>query len=256
MAYKHCFTKRVYIQPPVREPFRPESNYTRPNIPIDDATTYRYSYFGTDAGTMANCRLPPATPAISSLNVDKSVTMDPNTTHKLSYIPHGYIKPEPSFPVPRLGLGDGRMQDITTTRHDYVPKTAQRQSILTPDDHFVASMQPLSSDTTNRLSYPGQYDIERTRGFQPAQTYQLPNVPIDSNTTQRLSYTAVEVSHREIPPWAIQPSFQKSNVPMEHLTTHELSFFPPGKFVDSTDCHYCPTEKCLIDEKHYPKAGL
>lgn len=48
--------KCCYVQPPVREPFKPTEFYLKPTIPFSDETTYRRSYMPFDSDAIAASR--------------------------------------------------------------------------------------------------------------------------------------------------------------------------------------------------------
>lgn len=244
----------VYIQPPVRESCAPKRSYHRPTVSLDDATVYRKSFYEFDTATMTKCRPPMAVPP-NSLNTDRSVEVASDTTHSLSYIEHDEYRPgELIRPRSRLCVGKGPIQDVTTNRHDFVPKIVPKQPIHEPNDHFVASDVPLSSNTTTKLSYPGQFNVPLTEICKPSQELQPSDSPIQKDTIQKLSYGPIEVSLPEVPPWAIQPPFRRPSIPMAHLTTQNLSFQPPGEFVEVGDSH--PDHDVRLEKDPYPKAGL
>lgn len=75
---------------------------------------------------------------------------------------------------------------------------------------------------------------------------------MDSKTTHRLSFNTVTVPVKEEYPWMLRKT-HNIEVPMDFVTTQNLSFMPPGvlmKTEGGCSCSY-PGE-CLSDE--YPKA--
>jgi hypothetical protein len=253
MSQNPCTQKKLcYIQPPVRQPIRHHPSYERPDTPIDNATVYRNSYLDFDAETMAKCRLP-ATKSTAVLGMNITCPMDAKTTHSLSYLGETTPKRPPIIPLQRIGC-HGPIQDVTTSRHDFVSKYGQKPPKIYPRDHLVASTASLSNDTTTRLSYPGHTDIEIRPSFKPLVTFQQPDNPFDTGTTQKLSYLPLNVTKREIPPWAVRPLFTYPNGKIDDSTTQKMSYLLPGTFAENDNGN---DDRALGDEyEGYPKAGL
>lgn len=72
-------------------------------------------------------------------------------------------------------MGDGPIQEITTTRHDYVCKSGTKREPIMPQNLLYIPTGKLESDTVNRLSYPSNKEnIIPTKSCKPILSYKAP----------------------------------------------------------------------------------
>lgn len=253
-----CPKNFKYIQPAIRESFKPKAVFERPNVPIEKGTIYKNSYLDHDFDSKFQGRGQLQRPAATFQASD--IPMETATTHAMSFLRHDdNLRPPAVVPRDKIRLGTGSISAVTTNRYSYVPKTTKKPQPIRPADSFVSSKAPLASDTTTRLSYPEHSDVSRTKSFKPEAIYKPPDCPVDSDTVHRMSFPPMPVTKREIPPWSVQPIFKIPNVPMDFDTIHKMSFVLPGQFVETADD--CVTEdddpRCVdYYNDAYNKAGL
>lgn len=230
-----CSNKFKYVQPPIRESFKPKTVFQRSNVPIENNTIYRNSFSSFDPETLAKIRAQAKIPVVA-LQLDEDIPMQSETTHSMSY-PQYNDNNRPNLILPRdkIGLSRGSVSNITTNRYSYVVKNGKRPAAIMPSDHFIASKAAMDSATTASLSYPGHTDTLRTKSFKPNLSFNGPKQPFDTNTTHKLSFVMIPVTQREIPPWARPAIYQVPKVPMESATTHKMSFILPGQFIAVSD---------------------
>ncbi|KAG7200485.1 hypothetical protein KM043_001051 [Ampulex compressa] len=185
---KMCNVKcsRKYVQPARVKSFAPEKVYCPPKSQLDANTTYHLSYSTIDS-TMPCIRPEPIRPTHS---LDKSSGEFCNeTTNKLSYRPvWEVVKANPILPRRRSMTGRGIMENVTTTRRDYIPKYMQRPEMILPCKNIAVSSSPFDSSTTTRLSYMPHEPVEPTVNFKPILKYCPPSQPMLKDTTQKLSF--------------------------------------------------------------------
>lgn len=259
-SFKECRLK--YVQPAVRESFRPISNYQRPDAPIADESVYKQSFPNIDPTTAAECRLPSTKPN-AHVAIDKDIKLDTNTTMGLSYPGHRYIKRTPLvIPPPRIGLGKGPMPRMTTNKHDYVPKPVGKTEQFRPTDSLASSNDKLDTQTTFNQSYANPEGFTSNPSFKPYAMYMKPEQRMSQDTTHKTSYMPVHTPKVEVPPWAVKGVFKAPETPMENTTTQKESYLPPGVFV--VDCDggdTCTQEnqelvQATVENEKYPRAEI
>ncbi|KAG7210914.1 hypothetical protein KM043_016291 [Ampulex compressa] len=209
-----------YVQPEVPKSFAPIRYYWKSDIPMDDGTTYRLSYWGGP-----NTIVEPIRPQ-DCLTVGDDPISD-ETTHKASYIGNWCIKPEqPITPCEKQWLGRGPMQDATTQKHDYTWKCVERPEPFKAQQNLYCPPVALSDDTTYRLSYyPSACYIPIT-SYAPVRKYMKSDVPMEDCTTYKLSYWPNEAPVKEESPWGQKGEYHLPVEPMDSCTTYRLSYWP------------------------------
>ncbi|KAH9645673.1 hypothetical protein HF086_005322 [Spodoptera exigua] len=133
--------------------------------------------------------------------------------------------------------GQGPMQNVTTQRHDFVPKPCAIRESCKPEHKFHCVEQPFETK-------------------------------MESTTTQKMSYQPVCVPQPQRPPWACKGQYQKPCQRLEGTTIYRSSFLPPGedcteymdpcKYGDCKPCDcICPAE-CITTDPcacNFPKAA-
>lgn len=116
------------------------------------------------------------------------------------------------------------MQDLTTQKHDYVPKCIQRRSLIVPKPMMQCTNLPLECETVHRLSFPNPCHAIPTVSCKPKICYQKPCMPVECDTTHKLSFQPVCAQAKEIFPWAQKTRFTLPCLPVENETTYKLSY--------------------------------
>ena len=168
-------------------------------------------------------------------------------------------------------IGVGRIQDLTTQRHDFSCKPIIKRMPFRPKDWLSLPKMKQEYETVQKLSYQDyRCSIMPTLSCKPMLTYKRPegNVnnnlknifliliflePMEFETTQKLSFMPVCPAPKECYPWAQKSKYQPPTQRMDSDTVQKLSFAPPGQFVDAGCC--CePALNCCQD--NYPRAGI
>ncbi|XP_022905149.1 stabilizer of axonemal microtubules 1 [Onthophagus taurus] len=240
-----------YIQPARPSSFKPDRDYKPPACRMDDGTTYNRSYLPSE--TERSSQFHPS----NNLCVGEG-RMSDNTTHNMSFQGHTNVLPPcPIVPCEHNFQGEGPMQDITTQKHDYVPKPFSKTGKFSPTNNIFSSDCPLSDKTTNRLSYmPVKGD--RVAKFIPTNALELPTGRMSACTVNRMSFLPWEQQEKIDMPWAKKPKFVPPTMRMEGCTVQKMSFGPPGEYVEcSEDCPDgidCPELDCHTSvPKHKPQ---
>lgn len=127
----------------------------------------------------------------------------------MSYQPiWGIAKAEPIKPKYRNLLGHGPLESITTTQYDYMPKYAEKLSMIIPCGNIRTSSGPLDANTTTGLSYVNPGILKPPTSFKPITKYCRPSYSISKDTTQKLSYQPFSITKKEKFPWAQKPLYK------------------------------------------------
>lgn len=99
----------------------------------------------------------------------------------MSYPGHCNIpRTKPILPKPPSLLHEGRMQEMTTQKHDFVCKAQERRKIIKPKHCLAKPCAPFESCTTNKLSYqPNKENFIPTESCRPVRQFQIPSGMFD-----------------------------------------------------------------------------
>uniref|UniRef100_A0AAG5CVH7 Uncharacterized protein n=1 Tax=Anopheles atroparvus TaxID=41427 RepID=A0AAG5CVH7_ANOAO len=216
--------KRVrYVQPPKRESCKPIVTYKAPEVEFGGDSVYKTSY-NADPQLVVNARPLPIKP--QSHLVPNPGCLEKTTVTATSY--PGYHNVERAQPIVPTGnlLQSGPLQEVTTSRHDYVAKTTPKRYKIVPAGHMHVHSAPFEKQTTNKLSYscPNMASFEPARSCKPLREYERPEVPMQSDTTSKLSYGPICPPPKEDVPWARRACYQPPNVAMDNETTYKKSY--------------------------------
>ena len=228
-----------YIQPPRPKSFKPLRLYKEPSCKMEDDTIYRKSYEPVEGEKPEPIR-PRGNLCVGEGRISNC------TVNKLSF--QRYCNALPSciiMPCDHKLLGNGPIQDVTTQKHDYVPKPYSRPNKIDPVPSLALSTCPLTDLTTNKLSYmPVDAGKVRVAPILPKNAISAPCGKFADNTIHKLSYQPWEMQERLDPPWARRPQYAPPTTRMEDDTVQKLSFMPPGMFVECAEndpnCIDCP----------------
>ncbi|XP_066583812.1 stabilizer of axonemal microtubules 2-like [Prorops nasuta] len=235
-----------YIQPEVPRSFAPVRQYCKSNIPLEDNTVYKLSYW-------ENPPLPaePIRPD-DRLKLGQGPISD-ETTHKLSYVGNWCVKPEECImPCDRQLLGRGPMQDVTTQKHDFTWKCLAPPEPIKERPNLYNACAAMSDDTTYKLSYfPSGDCTTPTQSYAPIRNYERSDVPMEGRTTYNLSYWPNEPQPKEENPWEVREPYKRPVEPMAGNTTYNLSFWPtdqkPPEPIINPDTENILNAKCCFD---------
>lgn len=241
-----------YIQPEKPKSFKPTQQYHEPCESFPTDTVYKRSYEPIDACHVERRGAPP-----SSLTPCGPFAKD--TTHRMSYGPVNQLDRTPRFYPHQHNLQpSGPMQDVTTQRHDFTPKTARLRRPFKFQENIGIPDTPMENRTTNRLSYQPIGCVERPRSYRP-QAEPVSQDPFPKETVYRMSFQPSDPLPRILK--CTPAPYEHPQIPMEGLTVYKRSFLPPGRYVkmdcppaaDPTQGCYCvyPGE-CMVEK--YKKA--
>ncbi|XP_055610693.1 stabilizer of axonemal microtubules 1 isoform X2 [Uranotaenia lowii] len=246
MTNSACASERVKMIPP----------FNNLRVPADSSfeskTVYKESYYCNGGERPAAIR------PVGQLHIPSSKLED-NTVYKLSFpIYCNAQRPEPVLPRPAPLIGQGPIQEITTTRHDFVCKSGTKREPIVPQNMLHAPTGRFESDTVQRLSFPANKEnIMPPKSCKPITCYKRSEIPMESETTNKLSFMPVSPAPKEIYPWARRACYQPPDAPMASETTAKLSYQPPGIIIDDDPsgpcCQTCnpATVNCC-----YPRAAI
>lgn len=211
--------KGKYRQPARPKSFAPCVTYSKPDCPIESATIYRKSYLPA-CTEKAVPRIPPV-----SLEIPKA-RFAQETINRMSYPGWCNVKPPPAIgPCCHLSAGDGPMAEITTTRHDYVPKPFIKAEPLKPCNNIFTTDSPLSSMTINRLSYQ-PVCTERAVPIIPPSSLVHADGPMSNITVQKISYQPCPLPCKPDMPWAKKTIYNSPSTPFAKDTIYKKSYQP------------------------------
>ncbi|XP_073998119.1 stabilizer of axonemal microtubules 1 [Rhodnius prolixus] len=250
-----------YVQPEKVPSYKPVKVFQKPDVKMPDDTTYNMSYEAFDPKAVRSCR---GVQVSLKENLASAGEFCGLTTHKLSYGAWpGVTRPKQLIPRDHHLRGQGPMQEITTTRHDYTPKPIINVRQIKQMPNIGLSKSPMEGDSIMTLSYkcPDYNRYEPPASFRPDKRYMPPDAPMDGNTVHKMSYVPWEPLQREEIPWGKPSSYTGPRAPLDGTTIYNGSFIPPGKLVEDDRGHcmgcYCvyPTE-CFGETDAPPKNSL
>ncbi|KAJ1520267.1 hypothetical protein ONE63_004471 [Megalurothrips usitatus] len=113
------------------------------------------------------------------------------TINKMSY--PGWSVPPPTaiVPPPSILATRGPVSRVTTTRHDYTAKGADKPALIVPEGEIKISNRPLEGKTTAAMSFmePDMSLFSRQQSYAPARCYNPSASPFDGTTVARMSFT-------------------------------------------------------------------
>lgn len=90
---------------------------------------------------------------------------------------HTVERQKPILPTTnQIIISAGPIQEVTTTRHDYVPKTTPKRYKIVPEGHIRSVSAPFEKQTVNKLSYdcPNMTHFTPARSCKPIREYARP----------------------------------------------------------------------------------
>lgn len=102
---------------------------------------------------------------------------------------------------------------------------------------YERPIAPFENETVHRASYlpidSKTAEECRMDSMKPmADSFLDSSIKMDTNTVHKLSYQPVNTKQRIDPPWALKPTYQKPENPMDLNTIYAGSYRLPGKFVE------------------------
>ncbi|XP_014209813.1 uncharacterized protein LOC106640328 [Copidosoma floridanum] len=240
------FNAYKYVQPEIPKPFRPIRCYKKLDVPLDDNTTYKMSFWPEQVPVRK-----PILPAGCLTVADGQFTDD--TTHKMSYLGNWCVKPqEKILPCVRNWFGRGPIQDETTQKHDFAWKCGKPVKPIKYRGNLCLPRGYVADDTTYKLSYYPANCLEPIKSFRPIRRYEKSDVPLDGCTTYRLSFYSGDPITQENYPWKKKPVYQSPTTPVENGTTYKLSYWPqcaePVAPVKHTSAENLLNRECCFED--------
>ncbi|XP_043476685.1 stabilizer of axonemal microtubules 1-like isoform X2 [Leptopilina heterotoma] len=216
--------KLSYYPSNCREPvqsFKPIEKYEKSDVPLDGCTTYKLSYWPNQVPVkeeqpwnLKRQYHPPVTP------------LDDCTTYKLSYWPN-CEKPRKPFTMKNaknLFNASCCFDDNTTYKLSFFGCGGDKADLIKQPENIIFSRCPLSLDTTNRLSYLGNWCVKPEAPVVPCRRDLLGKGPLQDVTTQKHDYTW----KCNVPGFGFRPedNLTFSPLPLECCTTNRLSYIP------------------------------
>ncbi|KAL7033402.1 hypothetical protein ACKWTF_007577 [Chironomus riparius] len=233
------FFKRKYIQPPRQTSCKPIVCYQKPTLSFANETIYKKSFECIDPNTAASCRLPIIQPKSFLKSPDSA--FEKETIMKLSFPSYCVLdRAKPIIPKSSSLLGVGFMQDMTTQKHDFVPKFQYRRLKILPKDNIKKLCGCIEKETTQRLSFMPTCVVDKRESFKPMIAYKKSEIPMEFQTTQKLSFLPTCPSAREEFPWAKKAKYQPPSIEFAKDTITKLSYLAPGCFRDEQFSNLMP----------------
>lgn len=208
---------------------------------FDDNTIYHLSYLGTEGAHRPDLIIPPNNIYLSQQK------MDGNTVHKMSYQANALHNPPAPFrPCSHDLLGKGPISQVTTNRHDYVPKYVDRVDPIRPERQIFMSNAPLSDLTTNRMSYLPNGGVEMVAKILPKNNIERATGRMENNTIHKMSYQPVPTMEKMATPWADKMKYCPPTDRFADDTVYRMSYDAPGEWLDGGDgaCQCPPDGNC------------
>lgn len=226
-----------YLQPEIPASFKPKLVYAGNTTPVSTDTIYKNSYMKFDPNAIRNSKGKPCLPKGTIVSAGD---FSSDTTNKMSYGEwKGYHRQPKIYPRDHCLMGEGPLQDMTTTRHDYMPKPIDIVDKVKQPGCLGLSTKPMETRTTNSLSYLWPREHESAVPFKPDSRYRKPDNKMCGDTVQKLSFKPFELQKKEVFPWQKKPTYTSPRAKMCTETIYADSFFPPGQFVEDNACSGC-----------------
>lgn len=175
--------------------------------------------------------------------------MSSDTINKMSYKPnYGFVPPAPFEKCSHRLFEDGPLAEITTTRHDYVPKPIIKVEPIMHSTTICTPHEPISNKTINRLSYQPNCGYEIPKPIIPPSNFGRADGKIESCTIQKLSYQPVGPCSRVEVPWAMKKPYEPPCAPMAGDTIYRMSYDCPGDY-EECNCR-CAYDAPAIQPKN------
>ncbi|XP_034231285.1 uncharacterized protein LOC117639578 isoform X2 [Thrips palmi] len=149
------------------------------------------------------------------------------TINKMSFPGWPGVAPPMSIaPPPSILAMRGPMARVTTTRHDYTAKGAEKPPIIVPEGEIKISCKPLEANTTAQMSFqePDYSKFAPSQSYRPRQEYHPPEGAVTGDTVCRMSYKPVPLAPKEDYPWAAKKKYAPPDTSMEGQTVYNQSF--------------------------------
>ncbi|XP_011300542.1 protein FAM154A-like [Fopius arisanus] len=198
--------------------FKPIRKYMKGNVPFEECTTYKLSYWPNEVQTKPPKKKVKYYPPLTAL--------DGCTTYGLSYWPSRQPRRKPILTKNTENiLNAGCCSDENTTYNlSYFGCGGARRMPIRPSPSTKLSTCPLSHDTIHRMSYLGNWCVTPEVPVIPCPTSWSGRGPIQDLTTQKESF----IWKSSAPGLPILPrnNLRPSDQPLEGCTTQRLSYFP------------------------------
>jgi len=186
----------------------PRNDYVPPTTPFEGNSRYK-SDFPMHARTPRESFKPVEN------TIRSDAPFDGVTEARKSYVQHAVPRRE-TREKPVWEPSTARMDGMSTSRNDYGPKEAMKQSSYKPDAVAFRSTEPFDGSSTQRSDFVSR-PAERVRRREP-ETYRKPEGDLDLNTTAKMAYTRKPM---------------EKTTPIKPQDTH----VDPGKFEGTSNYH-------------------
>lgn len=105
-------------------------------------------------------------------------------------------------------IQSGRMENLTTTRIGFTPKSAKKREQIIPSGQIRLSTGRIDNETTTGISYMNPGPAQPTFNYKPIGSYCPSSEPISSETTSKLSYPPLRIPLKENYIWAKTPTYK------------------------------------------------
>ncbi|XP_014220870.1 stabilizer of axonemal microtubules 1-like [Trichogramma pretiosum] len=211
-----------YIQPPIPKSFRPVRKYVKEDVPLENSTTYKLSFWPNPT-KMVKPILPQGNLTFSTCPITD------DTTHKMSYMGNWGIEPQKKLePCRRNWFGRGPLLDVTTQKHDFVWKASTKADPIKYPGQLCIPRGHVADATTYKLSFYESNNVEPIPSYRPVREYVPTEAPLEECTTYRLSYHNGELPEKELYPWKPDGKYKRPVEALDDHTTYKLSFWPHG----------------------------
>ncbi|KAK6621469.1 hypothetical protein RUM44_001276 [Polyplax serrata] len=202
-------------------PWQKKDSYKQPNFAMENNTIYRGSYMAAENYERMPSFKPQA--GIMTMGLDKPLASA--TIYKESYQDNGQIpRPAPIVKRGNIFLSTQPMSQDTTARLSYTGIEGERAAPYKPILRNMMGAGPMQSMTTQRHDFTPK-PIVMAESFRPRNAPATSNFKMEETTTFRASYLPNENIERT-QSYKPMASYKKSNFPLESDTINRLSFQP------------------------------
>ncbi|XP_077869931.1 uncharacterized protein LOC102806380 [Saccoglossus kowalevskii] len=161
-----------------REVFKAPDEYKPSKDPLENTTTFRRDFQAKKTTPVKSMK--------PEQKVDQSdEPIDTNTSHRLDYVVHP-IPPKHVREKPQYTRNTVQMDAMTTSKHDYTEKKANKMGSCRPSQEPMKSEDPFIDATTNKSDYQ-KWHVTLPKLHQ-AEVYQQPVGEMDTLTTSKRDF--------------------------------------------------------------------